>query len=107
MTNETSGPDTPNIVTADHKDNQKTTKQADDPIIIKGGSILLKFDKHNFEDLTGAGDENRSFNHVFGPHLNALKIFRAGAIFYQTALNATDIIMVCYDGSRCPDVPPA
>jgi hypothetical protein len=107
MTNETSDPATPNTVTPDEKANQKTVVQADDPIIIKGGSILLKFDKHNFEDLTAAGDDNRSFSHVFGPRLNALKIFRAGAIFYQTALNATDVVMVCYDGSRCPEVPPA
>lgn len=82
-------------------------KQVDDPIIIKGGSISLAFDQHNFEDITASpGDKNKKFDHAFQPPLKRIKIFRNGTIYYQTALNATDAIMICYAGSECPDVLP-
>ena len=82
--------------------------QVDDPIIIKGGSISLSFDQHNFvENTSSSSEKNRVFAHDFQPPLRRLKIFRGGAIFYQTALNPTDAIMICYAGSGCPETLPS
>jgi hypothetical protein len=82
-------------------------EQVDDPIIVKGGSISIRFDQHNFRDLTGSTTEpNRRFDHEFGPSLQRLKIFRDGAIVFQTPLNRSDAVMICYEGSTCPDTLP-
>lgn len=98
---------TNSVSTADTGRLESRDTQVDDPIIVKGGSISLSFDQHNFRDMTASPVEpNRRFDHEFGPALQRLKIFRAGAIFFQTGLQPTDIIMICYQGSSCPDVAP-
>ena|SRR5258705_7125497 len=80
--------------------------QVDDPIIIKGGSIALSFDQHNFEDITpSTSDKNRKFNHAFKPRLRMLKIFSGGKIT-PIVLKPGDAIKICYEGSECDDTPP-
>jgi hypothetical protein len=80
--------------------------QVDDPIIIKGGSVSVRFDQHNFREHTVPAEQNRRFGHGHNPQLRYLRIFRAGAIFYETPLNPTDTIQVCYTGSYCEAVEP-
>jgi hypothetical protein len=80
--------------------------QVDDPIIIKGGSISLSFDQHNFEDVTSStSDKNKKFNHGFNPALKMLKIFSGGSIT-SIVLKPGDAIKICYQGSRCDDTLP-
>ena len=86
---------------------QPGVEQVDDPIIVKGGSISIRFNQHNFQDVTSpATNPNRRFDHEFQPSLQRLKIFRDGAIIFQTELNRTDAVMICYQGSLCPDTLP-
>ena len=86
---------------------QPSVVQVDDPIIVKGGSISLTFDQHNFRDLTGsATDKNRRFDHEFQPPLHRIKVFRGGAKIHDLPLERMDRIKICYAGSECDDNPP-
>jgi hypothetical protein len=94
---------TPTGSTGTGKDNPGV-EQVDDPIIIKGGSVSLSFDKHNFEDVTPAppNDKNKKFSHGFNPRLTMLKIFSAGGIT-NIPLQSTDSIKICYEDTDCND----
>ena len=86
---------------------QPAVVQVDDPIIVKGGSISLTFDQHNFRDLTGSAmDKNRRFDHEFQPPLQRIKVFRAGTKIHDLPLERMDRIKICYAGSECDDNPP-
>lgn len=84
------------------KRNGPTTKQVDDPIIIKpGNSITMEFDS-KFAAVTNPSASRRKRKHGTANALTAVWIYRNG-VGTQYALNPGDFLVVCYDKcGHCP-----
>ena len=74
---------------------------AEDPILIRGGSINIEFNESTFDDITGGG--KKKFKHKNDPTLTRIVITRGGSPpDSPITLGKTDKIEIYYD---VPDNP--